>query len=66
MSADQQRSACSHRFAGPKDSYQATVTVDWGGTWRGSGGTGGDLPAISRSVTFPIRVIEAQSLVTKG
>jgi hypothetical protein len=39
-----------------------TVTVVWGGTWVGSGGTGGGLPDISRSTTFALRVAEGQGL----
>ncbi|MFC5830044.1 hypothetical protein [Nonomuraea insulae] len=64
--ADQQQSSCSHRYLHPNSAYQASVTVTWNGTWRGSGGTGGTLPPITRTVTFPIRVAEAQALVTKG
>ncbi len=65
-SADEQTSTCSYRYPRPNSAYRVTVTVTWGGTWHGSGGTGGTLPPITRSVTFPIRVVEAQALVTKG
>jgi hypothetical protein len=61
-----QRSTCSHRYLQPARARQVTVSVTWRGTWRGSGGEGGALPPITRSVTFPIRVVEAQALVTKG
>ncbi|MEU8196248.1 hypothetical protein AB0C10_20925 [Microbispora amethystogenes] len=64
--ADQQSSTCSHTYQHPASAYRVTVSVTWSGTWRGSGGTGGTLPPITKSVTFPIRVIEAQALVTKG
>ncbi|MEV4106001.1 hypothetical protein AB0J42_37715 [Nonomuraea sp. NPDC049649] len=64
--ADQQRSTCSYRYSRPSSSNRVTVSVTWGGTWRGSGGTSGTLPPITRSVTFPVRVVEAQALVTKG
>ncbi|GII52798.1 hypothetical protein Pth03_11870 [Planotetraspora thailandica] len=64
-SADEQHSTCSYRYLHPRSAYQATVSVTWGGTWHGSGGTGGTLPPITRSVTFQIRVVEAQALVTK-
>lgn len=64
--ADQQQSSCSYRYLHPKDAYRVSVTVIWNGTWRGSGGTGGTLPPITRTVTFPVRVAEAQALVTKG
>ncbi|MEV4575064.1 hypothetical protein AB0K16_17600 [Nonomuraea jabiensis] len=64
--ATQQRSTCSHRYLQPARARQVTVSVTWRGTWRGSGGAGGALPPITRSVTFPVRVVEAQALVTKG
>jgi hypothetical protein len=64
--AEYQRSTCSYRFQQPADARLVTVSVTWGGTWRGSGGAGGALPPITRSVTFPVRVVEAQALVTKG
>jgi hypothetical protein len=60
------RSICAHRYLYPANAYQVTASVTWHGTWRGSGGTGGTLPPITRSATFPVRVIEAQALVTKG
>ncbi|NBE91855.1 hypothetical protein FE391_00700 [Nonomuraea sp. KC401] len=61
-----QSSTCSYRFQRPANARRVTVSVTWGGTWRGSGGAGGALPAITRSVTFPVRIVEAQALVTKG
>jgi hypothetical protein len=69
-SADGQRSGCSYTYtrssAGlPSGAYQVTATVTWGGTWVGSGGTGGTLPALSRSTTFDLRVAEGQA-VTGG
>lgn len=64
--AYRQSSPCSHLYRRPSDAYQVTVSVTWNGTWRGSGGTGGSLPPVTRSVTFPIRVVEAQALTTKG
>src|SRR6266545_1937916 len=50
--ASAQSSGCSYTYntssAGqPKDRYTMTVTVVWIGTWQGSGGAGGTLPAIS-------------------
>jgi hypothetical protein len=68
--ADGQRSGCSYTYtrssAGlPGGTYQVTVTVIWGGTWVGSGGTGGTLPALSRSMSFGLRVAEGQA-VTGG
>ncbi|MEU6720746.1 hypothetical protein ABZ897_55620 [Nonomuraea sp. NPDC046802] len=64
--AEQQRSTCSYRYGQPADARQVGVSVTWGGTWRGSGGAGGTLPPITRSVTFPVRIVEAQALVTEG
>ncbi|MFI6637477.1 hypothetical protein ACIBI7_52080 [Nonomuraea fuscirosea] len=61
-----QRSTCSHRYVQPAHARRVTVSVTWRGTWQGSGGAGGALPPITRSVTFPVRVVEAQALVTKG
>lgn len=68
-SAAGQRSACSYTYlrssAGlPGAAYQVTATVTWGGTWVGSGGTGGTLPALSRSSSFAVQVAEGQA-VTK-
>jgi hypothetical protein len=65
-----QRSGCSYTYtrssAGlPGSAYQVTVTVSWGGTWQGSGGTGGTLPTLSRSTSFPLPVAEGQA-VTGG
>ncbi|MET9241289.1 hypothetical protein [Nonomuraea sp. NPDC003709] len=64
--AAQQRSTCSHLFLQPALARRVTVSVTWRGTWQGSGGAGGALPPIIRSVTFPVRVVEAQTLVTEG
>lgn len=68
--ADTQRSNCSYTYvrssAGlPRSAYQVTATVTWSGTWVGSGGTGGTLPSLARSATFPMRIAEGQS-VTGG
>ncbi|SEG26356.1 hypothetical protein SAMN04489712_104131 [Thermomonospora echinospora] len=62
-----QRTDCSYTFTRssfrrPGGAYRVRATVVWGGTWTGSGGTGGVLPPLSRSVSFPVRVVEAQSL----
>lgn len=46
----------------PNASYVVTVTMTYGGTWRGSGGAGGALPALSRSASFPVRIAEGQAL----
>ncbi|WP_344957709.1 hypothetical protein [Actinomadura miaoliensis] len=66
-SAEAQRSDCSYTYqrssAGlPGSAYQVTVTVTWGGTWRGSDGAGGALPALTRSTAFPVRIAEGQAV----
>ena len=65
-----QHSDCSYTYtrssAGlPGSAYRVMVTVTWGGTWVGSGTTGGSLPALTRSTTFPLRIAEGQA-VTGG
>jgi hypothetical protein len=62
-------SACTHTYARssaaqPGGVYTVTVTVAWGGTWRGSGGVGGALTPVSVSAQFTLRVGEAQALNT--
>jgi len=61
-------SSCSYTYADssaqqPGTAYTVTANVQWGGTWRGSGGTGGVLPPIPVTSQFLIRVAEAQALV---
>lgn len=65
--ASTQRTDCSYTF--PRSSahesggaYRVRVTVTWGGTWRGSDGTGGALPPLNRTTSFRLRVAEAQGL----
>lgn len=65
--ANAQRTDCSVTYerssAGrPNSAYSVTVTVLWDATWVGSGGTGGALPAIPVSTTFPLRIAEGQSV----
>jgi len=62
--------ACTYTYATssasqPGAAYQVTVTITWAATWHGSGGTGGPLPALSTSATFPLRVAEGQALNNK-
>lgn len=66
-SASGQHSDCSYTYVRssarlPGEAYQVTATVTWGGTWVGSGGTGGTLPALSRSSSFTVRVAEGQAV----
>lgn len=55
----QETSSCTHTYA-RSGSYTITVTVRWAADWSGSGG-GGTLPTISRSVSFPVDVVQARS-----
>lgn len=65
--AAEQDSDCSYTYrrssAGlPDNAYRVTATVTWTGTWVGSDGSGGALPALSRSSTFAVRVAEGQAV----
>jgi hypothetical protein len=65
-----QHSECSYTYprssAGlPRSAYRVQVTVTWGGSWTGSGDTGGTLPVITRTASFDLRVAEGQA-VTGG
>ena len=67
--ASAQHSACTYTYPAPSALQsggvdQVTVAITWAAQWQGSGGTGGTLPALTRSVSFPLRVTEGQSLVT--
>lgn len=66
-----QHTNCSYTFSQsslhePGRAYRVRVSVTWGGTWRGSDGSGGVLPPLSRSTTFRLRVAEAQGLYGGG
>ena len=43
-----------------------TVTTTWQISWTGSGGSGGTLPAMTRSGTFDLAVAQRQTVVTGG
>jgi hypothetical protein len=63
--------ACTYTYTAssaqlPGAAYQVTVTITWTAAWVGSGGTGGTLPALSTSATFPLQVAEGQALNTGG
>ncbi|WP_208243726.1 hypothetical protein [Actinomadura violacea] len=65
--AANQHTNCSYTFSRsslhePGHAYRMRVSVTWGGTWRGSDGSGGALPPLTRSTVFRLRVAEAQSL----
>jgi hypothetical protein len=65
-----QRTDCSYTYAQPSaglpgDDYAASVSVVWSVAWIGSGGAGGVLAsALSVPVSVPIRVAQAEALVT--
>jgi hypothetical protein len=77
-SADAQRTDCSYTYArssasqlqsGPNENdrfFSVTVTTSWSVTWVGASGTGGTLPVMTRSSTFPLAVAEREALVTGG
>jgi hypothetical protein len=50
----------------PHATYQMTVTVVWGGSWRGSGGAGGTLPPLSTSTRVPVAIADVEGLYSKG
>ncbi|TMQ92738.1 hypothetical protein ETD83_26725 [Actinomadura soli] len=65
--AASQRTGCSYTFQRssahqPGGAYRVRVTVTWSGTWRGSDGSSGVLPPLTRSRSFRLRVAEAQGL----
>lgn len=55
-------SDCALTFRRP-GRYQLTVAVEWGGTWIGSGGAGGVLPALETRATVDVDVVEAHSVL---
>lgn len=66
-----QHTNCSYTFQQsslyePGHAYRVRVSATWGGTWRGSDGSGGALPPLTRSTVFRLRVAEAQSLYGRG
>ncbi|RFU41192.1 hypothetical protein DZF91_12980 [Actinomadura logoneensis] len=48
----------------PHSAYRVTAEVVWKATWVGSGGVGGELPSLTRSSGFRLRIAEAQALTT--
>jgi hypothetical protein len=66
-SALAQTPGCSYTYRSssatqPGSHYRVRVRVFWAGSWTGSDGTGGPLPQTSRSITFSLRIGEAQGL----
>jgi hypothetical protein len=56
---------CAVTFRRP-GRYRLTVTVEWGGAWIGSGGTGGALPALEARATSGVGAVEAHSVLVAG
>jgi hypothetical protein len=46
--------------------FIVTVTTTWNVTWVGTGGSGGTLPTISTSSSFPLAVAQRETVVTNG
>lgn len=73
-----QTSTCSHTYTrssadqpqqgsnGSDRAFSVRVTVTWQVSWRGSGGSGGVLPVLSRSSSFSLPVAQRQTVVTTG
>jgi hypothetical protein len=46
--------------------FTVTVTTSWQVTWIGSAGSGGTLPVLTTSSTFPLAVSQRETVVTGG
>lgn len=46
--------------------FTVTVTTTWQVTWSGPAGSGGTLPVLTRSSSFPLPVAQRQTVVTGG
>jgi hypothetical protein len=71
LPAPAQHTACSYTYTQSSDGlpggvYAASVSITWTATWRGSGGTGGVLPAKTSTTQIPLPVAEAQALNPGG
>lgn len=53
-------SSCTRAFT-HSGRYTVTATVRWAADWHGSDGNGGTLPTMSRTVQFPVQVVQARS-----
>jgi hypothetical protein len=53
-------STCTRAFT-HSGRYTVTATVRWAADWHGSDGNGGTLPTMSRTVRFPVQVVQARS-----
>jgi hypothetical protein len=66
-----QHSDCAYLYTRPSDglpgnAYQVTVTITWTATWVGSGGTGGTLAPLTRTLTYPQPVAQGEALYSGG
>ncbi|MQA02908.1 MAG: hypothetical protein GEV07_09360 [Streptosporangiales bacterium] len=57
--------ACTHAYE-ESGTYTVRVTVRWGASWVGSDGDGGSLPAVGRSASFRVTVVESRSELVAG
>jgi hypothetical protein len=74
----QQSTDCSHTYrrssadqpqTGPSVNdrfFTVTVTTSWQVTWNGPAGSGGTLPVLTTSSSFPLAVAQRQTVVTGG
>jgi hypothetical protein len=63
------RSSAEQPQTGPGENdryFTVTVTTRWQVTWTGTGGSGGTLPELTRSSSFPLAVAQRQTVVTGG
>ncbi len=63
------RSSAEQPQTGPGENdrfFTVTVTTRWRVTWTGTGGSGGTLPVLTRSSSFPLAVAQRQTVVTGG
>lgn len=74
----QQSTYCAHTYrrssadqpqTGPSTNdrfFTVTVTTTWQVTWTGSAGSGGALPVLTTTSSFPLAVAQRQTVVTSG
>lgn len=63
------RSSAGQPQTGPDDNdrfFTVTVTTSWQVTWTGTAGSGGTLPVLTRTSSFPLAVAQRQTVVTGG
>lgn len=63
------RSSADQPQTGPSNNdrfFTVTVTTSWQVTWTGSAGSGGTLPVLTTTSSFPLAVAQRQTVVTGG